>query len=307
MLNGSAFDSFKQQQLENRLSVTLDQERLFKEIDKIQGLTGAAVVYIDSQLNVVELRKFRPVCQINPIKVVLREPLKAMGNSEFANHLKTGQSNARESRLVGEIAGAALSCGAAVLGWVVVIGSGSAIPLTGGVSSVITYTAVAAASASSVQCGNSLYRTFNEIQQPEVNDQLDSQKWYTVTSSALDIISLAGAATAGVASIKAFKLMQATSGKPTLELLNGLTRAERARLTKEIIRLNHPGVSNAVLKTMVRNGVYPKRYAGVQITNALKLQLKDAVGASMSFSGSALSGTVKGLAIGIHQELAAIE
>lgn len=80
-------------------------------------------------------------------------------------------------------------------------------------------------------------------------------------------------------------------------------RVERARLTKEILRLNHPGVSNSILKSMMRTGVFPKRYTGIQITHALKLQLKDAIGASMSFSGSALSGSVKGLAIAIHQEL----
>ena len=55
---------------------------------------------------------------------------------------------------------------------------------------------------------------------------------------------------------------------------------------------------------LTRSGSFPKRYSGIQITHALQLQLKDAIGASLSFSGSALSGTVKGLAVGIYQELA---
>lgn len=44
-------------------------------------------------------------------------------------------------------------------------------------------------------------------------------------------------------------------------------------------------------------------YFKIQITQALKFLLKDAVGASMSFTGSALSGNVNSLAIGIYEEL----
>ena len=48
---------------------------------------------------------------------------------------------------------------------------------------------------------------------------------------------------------------------------------------------------------------YPKRFSGLKITQSLQLQLKDAVGASMSFAGSALSGNVNSLAVGIYEEL----
>ena len=54
---------------------------------------------------------------------------------------------------------------------------------------------------------------------------------------------------------------------------------------------------------MVRSGQFPKRYSGVQITQALRLQLKDTIGASFSFGGSGLSGTVNSPAIGIYEEL----
>tara|TARA_R110002050_G_scaffold189455_13_gene324040 strand:- start:215 stop:400 length:186 start_codon:yes stop_codon:yes gene_type:complete len=56
-----------------------------------------------------------------------------MSQKEFAGHLKGSQGNIRESKLVGEVAGTVLSCGAAFLGWVVVFGSGAAIPLTGAI------------------------------------------------------------------------------------------------------------------------------------------------------------------------------
>ncbi|WP_289846764.1 hypothetical protein [Colwellia sp. E2M01] len=42
----------------------------------------------------------------------------------------------------------------------------------------------------------------------------------------------------------------------------------------------------------------------MKITQSLTLQLKDAIDASMSFSGSALSGGVNSLAVGIYEELA---
>lgn len=127
---------------------------------------------------------------------------------------------------------------------------------------------------------------------------LDSQEWYQNTTIALDVISIAGAAT-----LKAMKLLMANSGKSTFSILKGLSRAERKRLTQEIIRLNHPAVSNKILKSMVKNGRYPKRFSGLKITQSLQLQLKDAVGASMSFTGSALSGNVNSLAVGIYEEL----
>ena len=118
-LNG--ITSFKEQQLINRLAVEIDQKKLFKEIDNILHLAGAAVIYIDRNYTVVELREFKAICQINPIKVVLREPPRQMGQQEFASHLKHSQGNVRESKLVSEVAGSGLNCGAAVLGWTVVL------------------------------------------------------------------------------------------------------------------------------------------------------------------------------------------
>ncbi|MBL4606487.1 MAG: hypothetical protein JKY01_01490 [Pseudomonadales bacterium] len=155
---------------------------------------------------------------------------------------------------------------------------------------------------SSFQCANGLYRAFNEISNPEQNDALDSQEWYQAASVALDITSLAGAAAAGATTLKAIKLLQATSLKSSKVLLQGLSRTERKRLTQDIIRLNHPGVSNTVLKRLINTGSYPKRFTGSQITKAMTLQLKDAVGASMSYTGSAQSGTINTLAIGVFEE-----
>lgn len=296
--------NFNDNQLKTKLLSEINQNKLFQNIDRIPELIGAAVIYIDSNYTVVELRPFTPICSLTPIKVVLREPPKMMNQSQFASHLKGSQGNIRESQLVGEVAGTILSCGAAFLGWIVVLGSSAAIPLSGGTSSAITYLAVAASTASSAQCFNGVVRSGLEIGAPEVNDFLDSQEWYQDMTIALDIISIAGAVAAGAATLKTVKLLMANSGKSVSSILKGLSRAERKRLTQEVIRLNNPGVPSKLLKSMVRNGHLPKRYSGIQITQTLKLQLKDSIGAAMSFSGSGLSGNVNSIAIGVYEELA---
>ncbi|ARD24334.1 hypothetical protein [Shewanella japonica] len=298
----SSTQSFYENQLSSRLNAEIDFKTLFARIDAIQGLTGAGVVYIDSKFNIVELRKFEAICQINPIKIILREPPAQMNQSSFAAHLKGSQGNIRESRLVSEVAGTVLSCGAAVIGWTVVLGSSAAVPLTGGTSAAITYLAVGASAASSAQCFNGMVRTYGEIKDPELNNYLDTQEWYTNASTALDLVSLAGAGAAAVATIKTIKVMQLSTTKSTIEILKGLSRPERKRVNQEIARLNLPGASSRLIKSLNRKGLI-KKYSGIQITNSFRLQLKDAIGASLSFSGSALSGTIKTLAVGVYEEV----
>ncbi|WP_028773741.1 hypothetical protein [Shewanella waksmanii] len=298
----SSTRAFFDEQLSQRIQSQLDTKTLFDNIDAISGLTGAGVVYIDGQFNIVELRPFEPVCRIDPVKIVLREPPKAMNQAAFASHLRGSQGNIRESKLVSEVAGTILSCGAAFIGWTVILGSGAAIPLTGGTSSVVTYLAVGAASASALQCANGGIRTFNEYSKPQFNDLLDSNEWYRQATRALDLISLAGAGAASASMIKTIKMMQVGTSKSTLQILKGLSRPEKRRLNNEIARLNLPGASGRMIKSLSRKGLI-KKYTGTQITHAFRLQLKDAVGASLSFSGSALTGTVKALAIGVYEEV----
>ncbi|MCI2283820.1 hypothetical protein L3081_10940 [Colwellia sp. MSW7] len=203
---------FKENQLKSKLSYNINQKKLFQDIDRIPELYGAAVVYIDSNYTITELRPFDPSCSLNPIKVVLREPPNLMNQKEFLGHLKGSQGNIRESKLVGEVVGTVLSCGAAFLGWVVVFGSSAAIPLTGGTSTAVTYLAVAASTASTAQCINGFVRTTLEVASPQSNDFLDSQEWYQSATTALDIISLLGAAAAGAMTLKTVKLLNINSG-----------------------------------------------------------------------------------------------
>lgn len=292
--------SFQQRQQDNtrdRLSYRLDQKAFFQKIDAIPALIGAGVIYTDG-VNVVKLRAFEPICFTNPVYVVLKEAPPIQQKTRLASELTSG---ARNSKLAGELVGVGLSCGAAVLSWVVVAGASAVIPATGGVSTAVVVLTYAAAVASSAQCVNSIVRTSFEVTDPSTNDWLDSQQWYTNTSLALDVISVGGAVASGFATIKLMLTTRAATGKSFTEILKGMSRAERKRLTEEIIRVNHPGISNGALKSMVRSNLYPKRFSNIQITEALKLQIKDAIGATLSFTGSATAGSVNGIAVGIYE------
>ena len=123
-------------------------------------------------------------------------------------------------------------------------------------------------------------------------------------AQALDVISLAGAASSYTATVKIVFTLRNATHKSFLEILKGLNRTERKRLTEEIIRINHPGISNGVLKQLVRKKSWPTRYSTVEINQTTTLQLKDALGATLSITGSVYSGAINSIAVGIYEEMA---
>ncbi|SEA50628.1 NAD synthetase [Alkalimonas amylolytica] len=292
------FNSYNEQNLRRRLSHLINQDRLFRAIDDDISLVGAGVMFIDSRGTAVTLREFEPLCFIKPVNIVLREPPIGLSASTYISEVK---NNPRESRIVSEAAGAVLSCGAAALSWFVVFTSGAAIPFSGGSSSVFTVMAYGAAAASSIQCGNSIMRTRNEIVAPNRNDELDSELWYQNATMALDIISIGGATTAGLMTIRGIKVLNA-SGIPTREALQGLNRQQRRRLSREIARSNAPGISNSTLKMMERAGQIERRYSNAAIQATTLRQIKDATGAGLAYAGSALGGSFRQLAIVVVKE-----
>lgn len=175
--------------LNQRLALEIDLPRLFKEIDSINELNGARIVYIGHDYTDVIIRDFQPGCHKQPFTLVLWESPRGTSAKSFAAHVT---SNQRDSKLIGELVGMSLSCSAAVLSWLVIVGSGAAIPLTGGTSAALTYLGFAAATASAAQCGIGLTRTALEIGSPELNDWLDSKDWYINATLAVDAVSLAG-------------------------------------------------------------------------------------------------------------------
>jgi hypothetical protein len=161
--------------------------------------------------------------------------------------------------------------------------------------------AYGAATASSLQCGNSLMRTRNEVKAPHLNDELDGEEWYQNASRALDVISLAGASAAGLMTVRGVKLLK-TGGVSTRQALKGLSRQQRRRLSREIARSNTPGISNQVLKVMERAGKIERRYSNAAIKATTLRQIKDSVGVGLSFTGSATSGALGSLAVAVVAE-----
>ena len=47
----------------------------------------------------------------------------------------------------------------------------------------------------------------------------------------------------------------------------------------------------------------PKRFTPTQLKHATVTQIQDALGASIGFTGSALSGNVRTLAVGLYEEI----
>lgn len=224
---------------------------LLGKIDRISGLTNTRVLYFDGA-HMIEVRPHPPICQKNYLTVVIR-PIKQQEKTNITNPSREVQK--RDSRFWSELLSTSLSCGAAALSWVAVGGSGAAVPISGGASSVITVLSYTAATASTAQCINSGYRLFNEssLGNPETNVRLDSQDWYVHTMTALDTVSVLGATAAAGATLK-MTLQLSKSGTPVKEVLKGLSRQQRKSLTADIIRAQNPGISNKALKALVAAG-----------------------------------------------------
>jgi len=282
----------------------LDEQVLCTNVDKIPGLKNARIVYFDGK-NLIEIRGHSPPSLASRRTVVISPT--GVGDRHLNQEKKVG--NDRDGRFLVELGGAALSCGAAFFSWVVVIGSGAAAPISGGTSAAVTVLAWSAAGATSLQCGNSVYRAFNETEYGDqaINDYLDSEQWYQSTTTALDVISVLGVVASAGATLRVVLNLKKASSKSFKEILKGLNRHERKRLTEEIIRSQNPGISNKTLKALVRSGAYPARYSQLILTQSLKLQLKDAVGAALSFSGSATTGVIRRVYVGVIEELETLD
>jgi len=270
----------------------LDIDKFIRSIDENVELKGLRVVFFDGQQMEV-LREGPPVCDPDLMTIVIRIQMEqpTLHSAEAAQ--------GRDGRFYSELLGGVLNCSAAAIGWAVVGSSSAAAPVTGGSSTFIAVLAWSATAASSVQCGNSAYRLYNEVANPKGNEWIDSQEWYTTTETVLDVLSVLGAAASAGATIKMAIALRRSTGKTMLAVLKGLTRSQRKLLAEEIIRAENPGISNSSLKMMVSAGTYPKRFTNLQISTAVRHQLKDALGAAISFTGSASSGAVKKLVVGV--------
>src|SRR5471032_3345297 len=283
-----------------RIESQINLPRLFAAIDADPGIVGAGVVYIDADFNIVTLREFKPLCSIKPKRVILREAQKYIAPTQFAEHVV---SNPRESRLIGEAVNTGISCFGAVISWAAIASGTILVPFSAGASSVIVVVGYAAAGASALQCFNGITRTVLEVARPEGNDWLDSEAWYQNTSTVLDAVSLAGVGASALTTIKLVNVAKAATGKTLREVLRGLNRQERAKLTKELLTINDPRLTSKMLKLKQLSGELPKRFTPTQLKHATVTQIKDSLSAAIGLFGSSLSGNVKTIAVGLYEEL----
>ncbi|WP_422121260.1 NAD synthetase [Pseudomonas protegens] len=286
-----------------RIESQINLPRLFAAIDTDPSIAGAGVVYIDADFNVVTLREFRPICSIVPKRVILREAKRYIAPQQFVDQVK---NNPRESRLATESFNTTLACTAAVIGWLVVFSGSIAVPFTAGASVWMVALGASAAMAGTAQCVIGGARVINEIQDPAANDRMDDAEWYNIVTPILDGISLVGVGGSALTTLRLLKASKAANtGKSWMQLLKGLNRQERAKLTKELLTLRDPSLTSKLLKLQQRAGALPRRYSSTQIRHATLTQMQDALGAVLSTSGSIRSGNlgqVKTLAVGLYEE-----
>ncbi|MCS3419606.1 hypothetical protein M2399_004633 [Pseudomonas sp. BIGb0450] len=283
-----------------RVESSIDVRRLFAAIDADPAIVGAGVVYLDGNLRAVVLREFQPICSIVPKKVILREAPRSVGRVEFIRRL---EHEPRESQVVFELVNMALACTAAWISWRVAMSGASLIPFSGGASGVVAAIGVSAGLASSVQCLNGFVRVRNELFNSAQNDYLDSDEWYQTVTAGLDAASLLGAGVTSMATIRLVNVLRKTTGKSLRQVLKGLNRQERVRLTNELLSINRPEMTRKLIKLKQKMGDMPKRYTSSEIRQGTIAQIQDALGAALSVAGSAMSGNIRTIAVGLYEEV----
>ncbi|WP_415640227.1 hypothetical protein, partial [Pseudomonas gessardii] len=283
-----------------RLTSLLDLPKLYRTIDANPAIVGAGVVHISSDYQVTVLREFVPLCSITPKRVILREVTGPIMTADEYAHLAVNSS--RESQLWQEASGMAFSCVGAVIGVVVAKLGIAAAPFSAGASLALTSIAYTGTAASGAQCLNGVWRTRNELDNPAKNDQYDKLSWYQTMTVALDGISLVGAGTTMFASVKTVTTIKGATGRNMTDILRRMSRQERAKLTDEVLRLKNPRHPREIIRLKQLAGQLPKRYSNPQLRLDILTQITDQVGAALAVTGSATSGNINHIVIGLYEE-----
>lgn len=283
-----------------RLTSLLDLPKLYQTIDADPAIVGAGVVHVGSDYQVTVLREFVPLCSIRPKRVILREVAGRIASAdEYAEQVA---SSPRESLLWREASGMALSCGGAVMSFVVAKTGIAAAPFTAGASLTLTYVAYTGLAASGAQCFNGVWRTHNELTNPAKNDYYDTLGWYQTMTVALDGISLVGAGASTFATVKTVMAIKTSTGRNMTDILRPMSRQERAKLTNEVLRLTNPRHPREIIRLKQLAGQVPKRFSNPEVRLHVLTQIKDQIGAALAFTGSGLSGNINQLVIALYEE-----
>jgi len=283
-----------------RLTSLLDLPKLYQTIDADPAIVGAGVVHIGSDYQVTVLREFVPLCSVRPKRVILRETVgQAVTTEDYAQQVA---SSPRESQLWREASGMALSCGGAVISFVVAKAGIAAAPFSGGASLALTYVSYAGLAASGGQCFNGVWRTRNELTDPAKNDYYDTLAWYQAMTVALDGISLVGAGASTVATVRTVMAIKRSTGREMTDILRPMSRQERAKLTDEVLRLSNPRHPREIIRLKQLAGQLPRRYSNPELRLRIITQIRDQVSATLAITGSVLFGNINALVIALYEE-----
>ena len=246
------------------------------------------------------LREFVPLCSVRPKRVILRETVEqAVTTEDYAQQVA---SSPRESQLWREASGMALSCGGAVISFVVAKAGIAAAPFSGGASLALTYVSYAGLAASGGQCFNGVWRTRNELTNPAKNDYYDTLAWYQAMTVALDGISLVGAGASTVATVRTVMAIKSSTGREMTDILRPMSRQERAKLTDEVLRLNNPRHPREIIRLKQLAGQLPRRYSNPELRLRIITQIRDQISATLAITGSVLFGNINALVIALYEE-----
>jgi len=87
------------------------------------------------------------------------------------------------------------------------------------------------------------------------------------------------------------------------QVLKGLSRQERAKLTQELLSIRHPEMTRKMIRLKQLAGKMPKRFTPAEVKQGTVLQIQDAQGAALGVASSSMSGNIRTVAVGIYEEM----
>lgn len=278
--------------LGNQTGADIDFKKLAEQLDCMRNFYNVGIIFDDGRQRWL-VRPSRRIADANQ-STVSHVVISKVPEIKQHSAEKAVVAALTAPSLATEITSTGFACGAMIVTLVMAFGAGAAVPMTAGGSGVIAAISLSGALATGAQCmiGAGRLLAINNDHGSDVA-WLDSQDWYIATSTVLDVISLAAAGTALKGTLETYKLMKAASSSKVITWFQSLSRAERKRITEEIIKAQNPGISSSGVKAAIRAGVYPKRFPSESLQKSLQRELVNAVTNASAFVGGSLTGTIR--------------
>lgn len=272
--------------------VDFDFHAMAHQLDCSRNFSQAGIIYSNG-VNEWLVRPSRRIATPNQ-STVSHVIVTKVGDTSQDSSSKAIAKTLQSPSLATEITSTALSCGAAAVTLMLHFTAAAAIPMTAGTSLFVSAIINTGTVATVAQCLIGAGRLITISRGGEENIAwLDSQDWYLATSTALDVLSLAGAGVGLARALKIWQTMKKASSAEAMNWLKGLDRAERKRLTYEIIRNKNPGISNSGIKALIEMGSYPNRFPSEALQRTLQMELLRLLESSAAYVGSSISGTIR--------------